>query len=681
MIELLRAAIRDTARELGSDEFLAVQRQQFFIRMGVSTAFLAYLAWHAPFFATLWPLVLTSWALHLGFCLASLFFWLERRPISLARVLSSAAFDIYMIAMAATVDGGMESPIFALYLSPVISNGMRYGPPLLLFTALLAVFGIFATGIAEARWIHEPDWALLPVEVLLVVYIASYAYAILARLQRHHRRERAAQGLLQQVIEHGAQPTALLSASELRIEQANHAWRRLLGKDGAIGRAIGEIVLEDDRAALRTACLRALRQMRPMHAYIRLGTADGTELPCLALVAPLEIDKRKRLAVFLANIEESMRIERLEAEAQKAAYTAALAAGIAHDFRNLLTTIIGEAELIAMEHPDPSLRRPIAAILRAGEQGALLTEQLLRFGRDRGEKEVVDLAEHLPAMIELLRVRLPKGVRLVLELERRVPKVRASIAQLQQALLNLVDNAAYALAGKGTIVVRLRAGNDSAILEVEDDGPGIPPEQQARLFQPFATSHPEDGGTGLGLLMVQRIAHWHGGDVKLESTPGKGTKVRIVLPKADASKADERKVRSFAMHMPPEEASAPLAGRCVLVVDDEAPVLQVQAAMLRKAGAAVIEARSGEEALARVAKLPMRLDAAILDFMMPGMNGLELAEALRQRVRPDLPIAILTGYGDDEALRTASQRGIRIVDKPVSYPKLVDLVRTLTARG
>ena len=393
-----------------------------------------------------------------------------------------------------------------------------------------------------------------------------------------------------------------------------------------------------------------------------------------------DISARKRVEAELhsinAELERSVEREvgrRLEAEqslhqAQKMEAIGQLTGGVAHDFNNILTTVIGNLDRIAARSAADDPRRRLAEnALRGAEQGARLTQQLLSFARrQRLEPEVLDIDRVLGAVMALARRVVSETVELSLELGADLWRCCVDPAQLQSAVLNLVINARDAMPSGGRVVIAARnaaVGNDVpdlgagdyVRLSVADTGSGIAPEVLARVFEPFFTTKQVGKGSGLGLSMVYGFAKQSGGTACIESAPGRGTTVQLYLPRTTGLPAAAE---------PVPLRPVPLAERpaTVLIVEDEEDVRQLAAESLEEFGYRVLLANDASAAVSVLER--DTVDLLLSDIVMPGgMSGLELADQAR-RLRCELPVLLTTGYAEAIDRATACGSGIELLRKP-----------------
>jgi nitrogen-specific signal transduction histidine kinase/ActR/RegA family two-component response regulator len=363
-----------------------------------------------------------------------------------------------------------------------------------------------------------------------------------------------------------------------------------------------------------------------------------------------------------------------------------LAGGIAHDFNNLLLGMMGNADLLLMELPvDHAAREHVDQITQAGLRAADLCRQLMAFsGSTMILKESVDINDLIRHLVPLARMSLG-AVPLTLELAADLPPVDGDATQLRQICLNLLTNAAEAIAGRhdGTVEIRTRlrthqdrpaAGTDQPgrgflLIEVHDNGVGMIPEQVERAFDPFYTT--KFLGRGLGLAAAQGIVRSHGGAIDLCSSSGAGTTVTVTLPASS-----HRPATAAASPMAPT-AQIPGSGHRILVVDDEAHVRAVTSGMLRRAGNTVTLAEHGGEALAILADDPSTFDLVLLDMTMPGLSGVDTLERIRE-LRPDLPVLLSSGYGPEQSAHLVSQDSrCSFLAKPYRRQQLLSAIGAL----
>jgi signal transduction histidine kinase len=355
-----------------------------------------------------------------------------------------------------------------------------------------------------------------------------------------------------------------------------------------------------------------------------------------------------------------------------------LAGGVAHDFNNLLTAILGSLELATRRISDEkAVGRYLDNAAHAAQKGAALTKRLLGFSRQTdGEPEVVDLAVLLPGARELLARTLGASATLEWRANGDLWPVTAETDQLELALLNLVVNARDASPEGGLILIEaenarlaeaeaardLKPG-DYVRITVSDRGHGMSREVRERILEPFFTTKPVGKGTGLGLPMVYGFVQRSGGGMTVDSEPGEGTQISLYLPRAETAATVAPAAPATADRGP----AAPAAR--ILVVDDEPAVRDVTVAFLRDLGHTVLAAENAAAALTLLERQRGAVDLAVVDFAMPGMNGVELAEAAR-RLQPNLPVILLTGYFDVDV----ASDDLVVMQKPFTNAVLRDAI-------
>jgi signal transduction histidine kinase len=374
------------------------------------------------------------------------------------------------------------------------------------------------------------------------------------------------------------------------------------------------------------------------------------------------------------------------AQAQKMEAVGRLTGGIAHDFNNLLTAVVGNLELLQLRVADDERGLRLAgAAFQAAMRGARLTSQLLAFSRTQKlSLKATDINAILRGMDELLARTVGPLIELRLLPEPAIRPALADANQLELALLNLTINARDAMpeGGRLTIatgrqVIALSEGGDGefdlrpgryAVVSVADTGTGMPPEVLARAMEPFFTTKAIGQGTGLGLSQVYGIARQSGGDLRIESFPGRGTTVRILLPEARRCARPESDTTIDGASVPgaPQDQLS-----TVLVIDDDEDVRRIFVEGLEAFGYRVYEAANGPIALDMLEQ-GLNVDVAVVDFAMPTMNGVALAQAA-WRLRPGLAIVFASGYADTAAFDTLP--GAIILRKPVQIGELADAIR------
>ena len=372
-------------------------------------------------------------------------------------------------------------------------------------------------------------------------------------------------------------------------------------------------------------------------------------------------------------------------QSQKIEAIGRLAGGVAHDFNNLLMAISGYCELMALKlPPEDPLQKDLAEILKASDQGGMLTKQLLAFSRKQVlVPKVIDLNDTIARMEPMLRRLIREDVEFITVLGPQLTNVKADPGQLEQVILNLAVNARDAMPEGGKLIVEtanvvLDNFHASANLEpisgqfvmlaVADSGIGMDDVTQEHIFEPFFTTKEKGKGTGLGLATVYGIVKQSGGYVSVESELGVGTIVTIYLPSVEEEIQTVR-----AIQRNPSIAG----GRTILVVDDNRSVLNVISSYLRSHGYTVLTAGHGQEALEVSARQEGAIDLLISDVVMPQISGRELARRLTKN-RKETKVLFISGYSEEAVAQQGElKEGATFLQKPLSLQALLGKVAEL----
>jgi PAS domain S-box-containing protein len=379
------------------------------------------------------------------------------------------------------------------------------------------------------------------------------------------------------------------------------------------------------------------------------------------------------------DITDRRQIEQQLFQAQKMEAVGQLTGGIAHDFNNMLTVVIGNLDALARALRGTGRNFGRAEMALTGALScAELTRRLLAFARRQPlQPSAVHLGQMCRNVAKLLGRTLGERIRIEINGEANLWHVLADPAQVESSLINLAVNARDAMTEGGTLTIETRnvtsyggdadiPPGDFVLLSVADTGVGMTAEVLERAVEPFFTTKNLGHGTGLGLSMVYGFVKQSGGHVKIESAPNRGTRVKLYLPRSDAT------VQPAEVTGDAESAEVSGRDRTILLVEDDAGVRAVTAAMLKELQFTVIEADNGSHALDIVDRQP-DIDLLFTDIVMPGMNGFELGRLARER-RPQLPVLYATGYA---ASYTAPEKGADVLAKPYREADLLTKLRVL----
>lgn len=466
------------------------------------------------------------------------------------------------------------------------------------------------------------------------------------------------------------------------------AWTQVLGwsEQELLSRGYATFMHPEDEPPTLEAIGRMAETGQPTSFENRIATSDGTWKSIEWTVAP-EADGINFVAVGRDLTAAKVREAELELardalrQSQKMEAMGSLTGGVAHDFNNLLTPIIGSLDMLVRKGVgDVRQQRLIDGALQSAERAKILVQRLLAFARRQPlQPTAVDIPDLLEGMTGLLGSTLGPKIDIRVDLAADLPPAQADPNQLEMALLNLAVNARDAMPEGGVLTLSARRRNVRTphpagvrrghylALSVSDTGVGMDDATQRRATEPFFSTKGIGKGTGLGLSMVHGLAAQLGGGLAINSAPGKGTTIELILPVSSHPVASE--TRSFA--------PSPLAKArgVALLVEDEELVRMSTAHMLTDMGFEVVEASSGEEALS-IVRTGLTPDVVVTDHLMPGMSGDELARTLRAE-RAELPVLIVSGYAEAEGIDPTVAR----LTKPFRNADLEDSLLRLVDAG
>jgi PAS domain S-box-containing protein len=441
-----------------------------------------------------------------------------------------------------------------------------------------------------------------------------------------------------------------------------------------------------EKARQRMTMVEAGGMVRGVETRVITKSGDERTLRISSVPVPAEDGQTTWVLAVMEDITERQELEANLRQMQKIEALGTLVGGIAHDFNNILTGMLGNIYLAqtSAELP-PEIMENLAVAEELGYRAADLISQLLTFAR-KGmvNMQRLELNSRLREAFDKKLLMAPESIRLVREFCDEELPVLGDITQIEQVLMNLLGNARDALIDSKDpmIAVRLerfvpdahfgrahpgKTAGAYARLTVEDNGEGIAPRHLERIFEPFFTTKDVGSGTGLGLAMVYSIVQRHSGVVEVESTLGSGTTFRVYLPLIDAG---DESVTADRGELPGGH------GELILFADDEVDVLHSVTEVIEHLGYRVLAAADGEQAWALFQAFREDIALAVLDVIMPGINGTEVAQRMHE-AQPRLPIIFITGYDSGGDLMTIGGERFRVLSKPFRIDELGREIRDL----
>jgi PAS domain S-box-containing protein len=486
-------------------------------------------------------------------------------------------------------------------------------------------------------------------------------------------------------------PMWVYDLETLRFLAVNDAAIQLYGysREEFLSMTIRDIRPPEDLARLE----KTVAQLRGHPGYLqsrgwRHRTREGRVFEVEIWSHPITFGDRESRLIAVIDVSERNRLEALFLQAQKMESVGRLAGGVAHDFNNMLAVILGNVEIALEAAPPPEIHSILEEIQAAARRSAELTRRLLAFARRQTvSPKVLDLNQTVEGMLRMLRRLIGEDIDLVWLPGSDLWPVFIDPAQVDQILANLCVNARDAISDTGKVTIETEnrlldeaycAANPGFVpgayvqLSVSDDGCGMTQETLSHLFEPFFTTKRPGEGTGLGLSTVYGIVRQNEGFVNVYSEPGKGTTVKIYLPRhtgAEAKGVEE------------EAAPAKAQGELVLLVEDEAAMLKVSRRLLENLGYRVLTADSPAEAIRLAEKTPEPVDVLITDVVMPEMNGRELAQRV-QALHRNIRCLFMSGYTANVIARQGVlQPGVHFLQKPFNRAQLAAKLREVLGRG
>jgi two-component system, cell cycle sensor histidine kinase and response regulator CckA len=450
----------------------------------------------------------------------------------------------------------------------------------------------------------------------------------------------------------------------------------------------GDLVVREDKAAVADS-VRRFATGQAMTGDIAVRLRDQPEEPVALTIAGARGLGEAAVLLSIKDNSEESKLKKQVMQATKMQAVGQLAGGVAHDFNNILTGILGHCDLMLMRHtPGDSDYDDIQQIRMNANRAAGLTRQLLAFSRQQTLRpQILQLPDIVSEISNLLNRLLGETVTLTVKHGRNLGAVRADPGQLEQVIVNLAVNARDAMPRGGTLTIQTYAVTtadvrklgsdilpiaDYTALSVSDTGTGIPPELLPKIFEPFFTTKEVGKGTGLGLSTVYGIVKQSGGFIFADSKPGAGTSFVLYLP-VHRSEAPPSPALAKERHKPTET----WGNGNILLVEDEDMVRAVAERALSRNGYTVVTAANGEEAL-EILKTRTDFDLLVSDVVMPVMDGPTLVRHARDKL-PNLPILFMSGYAEEQLRNMIDLDHIAFLPKPFSVQQLAEGVRDVMA--
>ncbi|MBL4760011.1 MAG: response regulator [Mariprofundaceae bacterium] len=679
------------------------QCQQAWTRLIIIFFGVIYISWHGELLPEYQSLCWSAVVIYIAWQFYTLID-IPRRPLSTSRFLISPILDALLIAIGIMLDSGQGSGIFLCYFVMIMSNGVRFGNPMLLYSQALAVLSYLFT--CSFTYLHpqlDLDIPLLFLHVLSLLLLPYYIYIISKHAKASFAAKEQAQNMSFDALSRSPAPifTFQINHKEApRITYANAAIQQVYRNDisSLIGEQVDIIALMEDGNEVIKACQASFNELnnKPIPFYIRGRNTHDQILKIMGQTSSLSLQGHKVGICFLVDITQN---ETMHSDMEKNmhdGHVSTLISGIAHDFRNILTSIIGSAEVMQFRIQDQSIIDQLGLIINAGERGSDMVSKLLSqntANETTRSSNNQTIEQSLTSMVNLLRIQLPAHIQLQLDIEEQLPEVHINLTQLEQILMNLIKNSTESMQNSGCINIQLRTNPHHKFAKkflpalticVQDEGKGIAPKDLDKVTKAFWTSRSNEGGTGLGLAMVQRIVHNNSGELDIQSTLEKGTQINITFPAISNEQAfSDTEVQPDSATEKTMESSDNMIPWHILLVDDNPVVLGIHQHLLERMGHKVTTAESAESALAfyqsSLKGKIQKIDLLATDFRMDGMDGIDLSKYIRQH-DAHLAILMITAYGDAEKFQQNKNMHVDVLHKPTSYKKLESLIIKLQRR-
>jgi PAS domain S-box-containing protein len=539
---------------------------------------------------------------------------------------------------------------------------------------------------------RRKDGTIFPIELTVnIIDIGDKTLAISFAQDITERKKNEKALRLTEFCFNKASVAILLSKKNGRIVDANEQACNYLGYSLEEMRNLSIFDIDQSVTKEEKTKLWRLIETKSVNTFETIHTRrDKSTFPVEVVSNFLDFEGKKYSISFCRDIsrlkkeeEQNARLEAHLRQSQKMEAIGTLAGGIAHDFNNILAAISGYAQLTQMECSDnPKVLRNLDQLISASDRAKDLVGQILAFSRQsKSVKTAVNIGGVVQEAIKLIRATVPTTIEIQQEIQTNQGAVIADETQIHQVVMNLCTNAYQSMADEGgllqiklgSITIRIQDSpmfsgiqpGEYIKLAISDTGPGIDPNIIDRIFDPYFTTKQAGEGTGMGLSTVHGIVRDHGGSIKVYSEPGVGTTFQVLLPVADkVSEISLKAVESF-----------PRGNECILLVDDEEPIIDIGKQFLTELGYTVEARASSIDAIEAFQAQPERYDLVISDMTMPKITGDKLAMKIKE-IRPDTPIILCSGFSKTIDAVTLKIIGVKeVLMKPVTLDDMAHKVR------
>jgi two-component system, cell cycle sensor histidine kinase and response regulator CckA len=446
------------------------------------------------------------------------------------------------------------------------------------------------------------------------------------------------------------------------VREMNQRWADIVGvpREELVGRRVRDFAPRGEEVKNSESYQRMLVSGAAVSPPVNIATGDGSHLLMEFSQTTIDVAGEDLIFTIGRDVTEKQRLEELLRQSQKLEVIGQLAGGVAHDFNNILTAILGFCELLLTElEPHHVGREDVLEIKTAGQRAAALTRQLLAFSRKQIlQPNVLDINDVIKGMEPMLRRLIAAHIDLVVSLQDDIGSIKIDPTQLEQIVMNLLVNASDAMPRGGKLTIETSnvhldehyggrhlpvTPGDYVMLAVSDTGVGMDEATSQRVFEPFFTTKELGKGTGLGLATVYGIVKQSGGDIWVYSEPGHGSAFKIYLPVVTT-------FLSAAVKVVPAPETLQRGSETILLVEDDEAVRRLARLSLERMGYVVIEAGNPREALRAAERHALRIDLLLSDLIMPESDGEPLDARLR-RAHPNLRVLYISGYADEAVVR------------------------------